>query len=178
MLISWNALYVIDVFAIAWFAVSYYRNCYRMGYRIDFWHANLFLLCVFPNMIMLPFAKSELNVLVLGRDLYSVIEVLPTVFLITLAGYFAVLVGGSLWRIHSGIGVRQTAIQVLEIIPRASMMLMSSRGVLVFHSALCFALQMGILSLYFSQSGFAFDLRSFTFANPALRPLAFLILNY
>src|SRR5437588_12299879 len=109
MLMSWNALYFIDVFAITWFAVSYYRNCYRKGYRIDFWHANLFLLCVFPNMIMLPFAKSELNFLVLGRDLYSVIAVLPNVFLITLAGYFAVLGGRGLWPVRACLGRRQAA---------------------------------------------------------------------
>ena len=48
-----------DAFAIVHYSqFLYYRNCYRKGYRIDFWHTNLFLLCVFPNMIMLPFAKS------------------------------------------------------------------------------------------------------------------------
>jgi oligosaccharide repeat unit polymerase len=35
-----------------------------------------------------------------------------------------------------------------------------------------------ILGLYFSQSGFAFDLRGYTFANPSLRPIALVISNY
>jgi oligosaccharide repeat unit polymerase len=58
------------------------------------------------------------------------------------------------------------------------MMLMSSRSVLVFQAALCLVLQLAILAVYFSQSGFAFDLRSFTFANPSLRPVALVISNY
>ncbi len=178
MLTSWTTLYVADLFAIASFLVSYYRNCYRKGYRIDLWHANLFLVCVFPNMIMLPFARSELNFLVLGKDLYPVVAALPTVYLITLAGYFAVLLGGGLWRVRAGLGLRQATQKALDIVPRASMMLMSSRSALVFQAGLCFLLQMGILALYFSQSGFAFDLRAFTFANPALRPVALLISTY
>ncbi len=55
---SWNLLYVLDAFSISLFAISYYLNCYRRGYRIDIWHSQLFLICVLPNMIMLPFAKS------------------------------------------------------------------------------------------------------------------------
>lgn len=175
---SWNLLYVLDLFAIFLFAVSYYRNCYRKGYRIDFWHGNLFLTCVFPNMFMLPFAKSELNGLVVGKDLDAIVAALPTVFLVTLLGYFSILAGGAAWRLRLGVGVRKAAVQVLDVIPRCSMMLMSSRGILVFQAALCFLLQLLILTLYFSQRGFGFDLRGYTFENPTLRPVALIISNY
>lgn len=175
---SWNALYALDGILLTLFAFSYYFKCYRKGYRIDFWYAQLFLLCVFPNMIMLPFARSELNVIVLGKDLNAVVAVLPIVFLITVVGYFAVLIGGGLWRLQLGMGARSTADRVLQIVPRCSMMLMSSRGVLVFQSAFCLLFQFLILVFYFSRSGFAFDLRSYTFENPALRPVALLISNY
>jgi len=178
MIMSGNALYAIDVFALAWFALAYHRRCYRQGYRIDFWFAELFLICVFPNMIMLPFARSELNAIVLGRDLSAVVSVLPTVYLITLLGFFSVIAGGGLWRLQLGLGARRAAASVLSLIPRASLMLMSSRSVLVFHAGLCLLLQLSILAVYFSQSGFAFDLRAFTFANPALRPVALVISNY
>ena len=176
--IPWNLCYLLDCVAIAWFAISYYRKCYRRGYRIDFWYAQVFLLCVFPNMLMLPFARSELNVLVLGRDLNAVTAVLPAVFIITMIGYLAVLAGGGLWRLQLGSGLRDSASNVLDLVPRASMMLMSSRSVLIFQTALCLLLQAMILGIYFSQSGFAFDLRSFTFANPSLRPVALVISNY
>src|SRR5579863_5531419 len=124
---TWILLYALDLFFIGLFLVSYYRQCYRKGYRIDFWHTQLLLACILPNMLMLPFAKSELNELVLGKDLWPVVAVLPTVFLITLIGYCAVLVGGGLWRFQVGIGLRKSAIRVMEIIPQSSMMLMSSR---------------------------------------------------
>lgn len=175
---SWNLLYGLDVTAIALFAVSYYRNCYRRGYRVDFWHAELFLLCVFPNMIMLPFALSELNIIVLGRDLDAVVAAVPAVFLIALLGYFAVLLGGALWRFKAGLGLRRSAEETLDFVPRCSMMLMSSRSVLIFQAALCLVLQFFILALYFSASGFAFDLRTYTFENPTLRPVALIISNY
>jgi oligosaccharide repeat unit polymerase len=175
---SWDDLYVLDVLAIILFALSYYRNCYRKGYRIDFWHAQLFLACVLPNMIMLPFAKSDLNVLVLGSDLSAVGAALPIVFLVALLGYVSVLGGGAVWRLQTGLGLRRDAKGVLDVLPRCSLMLMSSRRVLLFQSALCLLLQAIILGIYFSSNGFAFDLRSYTFANPILRPFALLISNY
>jgi oligosaccharide repeat unit polymerase len=176
--IPWSLLYFLDLFAIALFLISYYRNCYLKGYRIDFWHTNLFLVCILPNMLLLPFARNELNAIVLGNDMDAVVAVLPLIFLITLLGYFAVLVGGGLWRLRVGVGIRKTAIGVLSVVPRCSMMLMSSRNVLVFQAALCFALQLVILAIYFSQRGFGFNLRSFTFENPTFRPVALLISNY
>ena len=175
---TWTLLYAIEFLAILLFAISYYRNCYRQGYRIDFWHAQLFLMCILPNFILLPFAKSELNGLVLGQDLPNVISVLPYVFLFTVLGYFAVLAGGRLWQLRLGIGLRHAAVRVLNVVPRCSMMLMSSRSVLVFQSLLCFSLQIIILTVYFMRSGFGFNLRAFTMANPALRPVALVISAY
>src|ERR1700747_2118523 len=134
---SWTNLYILDLIGLAFFFASYHRNCYRRGYRIDIWHAEIFLACVLPNMLMLPFAKSDLNILVLGRDLSGVVAALPVVFLLTLVGYVAVLSGGALWRLQAGLGLRRDAIRVLDILPRASMMLMSSRRVLIFQSAFC-----------------------------------------
>jgi oligosaccharide repeat unit polymerase len=55
---------------------------------------------------------------------------------------------------------------------------MSSRRILIFQSALCLVGQTAILALYFSSGGFGFDLRSFTFENPTLRPIALVISNY
>lgn len=175
---SWNLLYLLDALAILSFAVSYYLTCYRRGYRVDIWHSQLFVGIVLPNMFMLPFCRSELNYPVLGRDFPAVVAVLPDIFLISLVGYFAILVGGLVWRIHIGLGTRKLAIKLLDILPQCSMMLMSSRNLLVFQALLCLVLQAGILILYFGQSGFGFDLRSYTFAHPALRPVALIISNY
>lgn len=175
---SWNLLYILDVLAISSFAISYYLTCYRKGYRIDIWHSQLFLGCVMPNMIMLPSSRSELNILILGRDFTAVVAALPSVFLIALLGYFAMFAGGLSWRIRVGLGTRKLAVQLLDIVPRCSMMLMSSRSLLVFQSVLCLVLQFLLLSLYFAHNGFGFDLRQYTFANPSLRPVALFISGY
>jgi oligosaccharide repeat unit polymerase len=175
---SWNLLYIIDVLAISSFAISYYLTCYRQGYRIDIWHSQLFLGCVMPNMIMLPFSRSDLNVFIVGRDLTVVVAALPNVFLIALMGYFAMFAGGLSWRIRVGLGTRKLAVRLLDVVPQCSRMLMSSRGLLVFQSLLCLVLQFLILSLYFAHSGFGFDLREYTFVNPALRPVALFISGY
>lgn len=175
---SWTTLYLIDAFAILAFAISYYFNCYRRGYRIDIWHSQLFLLCVMPNMLMLSPSKSELNFPILGKDFAAVVEALPTVFLITLLGYFAMLVGGLTWNIRIGLGTRKLAKGVLDIVPRCSMMLMASRSILIFQAILCGILQVLILAVYFGHNGFGFDLREYTFANPSLRPVALFISGY
>ena len=174
----WNLLYLLDAFAISTFVVSYYFTCYRRGYRIDIWHSQLFLVCVLPNMIMLPFSKSELNAPVLGNDFAAVVAVLPNIFLITLLGYFAMLAGGFAWRIRIGLGMRKLAIKLLDVVPQCSMMLMSSRSLLVFQSLLCLVLQIIILAIYFVHAGFGFDLRQYTFANPQLRPVALIVSSY
>lgn len=175
---SWNLLYLLDVFAVALFAISYYHTCYRRGYRIDFWHAKLFLLCILPNMFLLPFARSSLNILVLGRDFPAVEAVMPWIFLVTLVGYFSVLAGGAFWHIRTGFGLRSVTARALDVIPQCSMMLMSSRTVLLFQAVVCFALQVAILGFYFIHSGFGFDLREYTFAHPELRPVAKIIGGY
>ncbi len=175
---SWIWLYFLDTLAIFSFVISYYLRCYRRGYRIDIWHSQLFLTCVLPDMLMLPFARSEMNGLVLGSDLAAVTAALPIVFLITLCGYFAILTGGGVWHFGLGVGARRAASRLLNVVPQCSMMLMSSRNLLVFHSSLCLVLQFSILAIYFSHNGFAFDLRAYTFANPTLRPIASTIASY
>jgi len=138
----------------------------------------MFIGIVVPNMLMLPFCRSELNYPVLGNDFAAVMEVLPSIFLISLLGFFAILAGGFAWRIHVGLGTRKLAVQLLDIVPQCSMMLMSSRSLLVLQAMFCLVLQAVMLMLYFGQNGFGFDLRSYTFAHPELRPVALIISNY
>jgi oligosaccharide repeat unit polymerase len=175
---NWNMLLALDMLGLSYFGFSYYFKCYRKGYRIDFWHFQLFMLCVLPNLIMLPFAGSDLNRIVVGNDLRAVQAVLPTVFIITFVGYLSMLAGGVLWSLHLGLGIRKEAARIINVVPGFSLMMMSSRGLLMFHTSICLLFQIAMLGIYYSQNGFGFDLRSFTFANPALRPVALVISNY
>ena len=169
---SWETLYILDLFVISQFAISYYRNCYRKGYRIDLWHATLFVNCIVPYFFMLPFARSELNEITVGGDFPAIVAAVPKVFLLIILGYIAVVAGGSLWNLRLGIGARKAAVRFLDAVPRCSMMVMSSRFLLVFLSLVCLGLQSILLALYFGSNGFGFDLRGYTFAHPGARPFA------
>jgi oligosaccharide repeat unit polymerase len=129
-------------------------------------------------MILLPFARSEMNGIVLKTDLYPVIDAIPFIFIVVLVGYLFVLLGGCLWHMRIGLGIRNTANRFLNIFPRLSIMLMSSKNLLVFQSIICLIAQTGILSFYFANNGFGFNLRQYTFENPMLRPIASSISSY
>lgn len=169
---SWNLLYALDLFTFLVFLVTYYRNCYRHGYRIDFWNFQVLLYCVIPSMVMLPFARDDLNAIIVGRDLPRIIDAMPRVFVVTCTGFFALYLGSNLWRFRLGVGARSSINGVLNIMPRMSLMIMSSRSVLIALSLICFCMQASILSIYFSRAGFGFDLRTYYFENPGLRPIA------
>ena len=171
-MISWNEAYVVDCFGILVFLVSYYRSCYRKGYRLDLWHAHIFLFCVLPYMLLLPFGRSELNTVIVGQDFAGIVEILPRVFLVAMAGYLAIFVGGSLWSLRLGAGVRRAVSRVLDVGPQCSTMLMSSCGILVCLSLVCIAAQLAILCIYFASNGFGFNLRAYTFENPGIRPFS------
>jgi oligosaccharide repeat unit polymerase len=167
---SWGLLYILDLFSFLFFLVTYYRNCYRHGYRIDFWNFQIFLLCVIPAMAMLPFERDDLNAIIVGQDLPRIIEAMPRVFLVVTTGFLALYLGGNLWRLQLGIGMRRSAHKMLNVFPRTSLMIMSSRSVLIGLSAICLCMQAIMLSIYFSRTGFGFDLRAYTFLNPGIRP--------
>ena len=174
----WNVLLVADACGIAFFFLSYYFSCYKKGYFIDFWHMQMFLLCILPNFIMLPFARSELNATVLQQDTLAVIDAVPQVFLITTAGFVAFLFGGMVWRVRLGVGLRQAVEGAMEVIPHCSRMLMSSRTVLIVQSVVCLLCQGAMIATYFAHDGFGFDLRGYTFRNTSLRPVALGISTY
>ena len=150
MAVSWNILYSIDLLLFLFYLVTYYRNCYRHGYRIDFWNSQIFLYCAIPIMAMLPFERDDLNAIIVGGDLPKIIEAMPRVFLVVSSGFLALYVGGNLWRFRSGIGVRRSVNEMLNVFPRMSVMIMASRSVLIGLTALCLCLQAIMLSIYFS----------------------------
>jgi hypothetical protein len=169
---SWGFLYALDLFTFIFFLVTYYRNCYRKGYRIDIWNFQVLLYCVIPSMVMLPFAKDDLNAIIVGQDLPRIIGAMPKVFLVVSTGFLSLYLGANLWRLRLGVGGRSCLNEALNMMPRMSLMIMSSRSVLMALSAVCFCMQAIILSIYFLRAGFGFDLRTYYFENPGLRPIA------
>lgn len=154
------------------FVWSYYRNCYRKGYRLDIWHYALFF-NLFVIHIMLPFSRSNLNVFALGPEhLRQMQGYVTEAYFVSAFGYVGILLGGSLWRVRSGLGLRSIFAELLELPTRGSLLMLQSRNLLVLHGVLASLLMAGILLYYFREDGFGFNLRGLLLVRPALRPIA------
>ena len=84
-----NAIAVLFLLHFCW---SYYWNCYRKGYTIDLWHYSL-LNTLFIIHVMLPFARSNLNIFALGWLLQRTQGHVNEAYFISAFGYFFILVG-------------------------------------------------------------------------------------
>ena len=160
------------VYFILQYFWSYYRTCYRKGYKIDFWHFWLFPL-MFAVHGMLPFARSPLNVLALGPAL--TVHMLPwvdTAYLISAFGYTFVLLGGQLWRLKLGAGVRRMSLHLLAQPARLVMVMFRSRRLVLVVGLANFLAMAALVAYYFKVSGFGFNLRGLMLVEPALRPVA------
>lgn len=154
------------------FCWSYYWNCYRKGYSMDFWHFSL-LYNLFIIHIMLPFSRSDLNIFALGPELLQRAQDHVTqAYLISAFGYICLVLGGSLWRVHLGLGVRNLFSRFIEFPVGGSLLLLRSKGLLIAHGIAVLAMMAGVLVYYFSVSGFGFNLRGLLLVTPALRPIA------
>lgn len=173
-----NSLYILDAISIAIFFLAYYFGCYRKGYKIDIWYTSVFMGVVLVDQIMLPFAGSDLNVISIGELVSAAQEHIADAFIISFVGYLAIWIGGSLWKLRLGAGLRETTANILDILPRQSRLLMSSRRLLNLQTAMCLLCQAGILLAYFKSKGFGFDLRKYAFEEPSIRPIALAISNY
>ncbi len=153
------------------FCWSYYWNCYRKGYTMDVWHYSL-LFNLFIIHIMLPFSRSDLNVFALGGNLRRAQDHVTEAYLISAFGYAGILLGGNLWRVHLGFGLRRLVSRLVEIPTRGSFLLLQSKSLLLIHGSVAICILAGVLAYYFKLEGFGTNLRGLLFVMPALRPVA------
>lgn len=162
----------VAVFFILHFIWSYYRNCYRKGYRIDVWHFTL-LQMLFITSIMLPFNRSPLNIIAFSPTLLR--HALPYVdeaFLISALGYGCTILGGSLWRLQLGVGIRSFYSDLLNQPGRLALVMLRSPRLLFIFGAAALLLMSVVLAIYFSVVGFGLNLESLLLVRPELRPVA------
>jgi hypothetical protein len=170
-----NLIAAVCVMHFVW---SYYTTCYRKGYRMDIWHWAL-LWNVFSIHVMLPFDRSDLNIFALGTGLLRRTQAQVTLaYAISALGYFALLAGGKLWQLQSGLGLRRTMASMLKVPAKGSLSLLNARGLLRLHGLGSALAMMGIILLYFHMMGFGFDAGSILVANPSIRPFGQFSLFY
>jgi hypothetical protein len=139
---------------------------------MDFWHFSL-LFNLFVIHVMLPFCRSDLNVFALGPALLRRTQDHVTeAYLISAFGYLGILIGGSLWRIHLGVGLRELFSRLVELPTRGSLLLLRSKRLLIVHGMTAVGLLAALILYYFKTSGFGLDLGKTLLTNTALRPIA------
>jgi hypothetical protein len=154
------------------FVWSYYFNCIRKGFTLDIWHYTL-VTNLFVVHIMLPFSRNNLNVLTLGTFLWGRTQShVNEAYFISTLGYIGILIGGSLWKVHLGAGLRRISSVLIELPTRGSLFLLQSKGLLIAQGSLALTLCAGLLAYYFSVAGFGLNFGSLIIASPNLRPLA------
>lgn len=162
----------VAAFFILHFVWSYYRNCYRKGFRIDIWHTSLLQMLLITS-IMLPFNRSPLNIISFPPSILK--HALPYVdeaFLISALGYGCTVLGGSLWRLRLGVGIRSFYSDLLNQPARVALVMLRSPRLLLAFGAVAFLLMSAVLAIYFSVSGFGLNLESLLLVRPELRPIA------
>lgn len=163
-----------DLLAVSFivhFVWSYYRTCYRKGYTVDIWHYFLF----FPMIaihFMLPFIRSDLNVIAIPFQLKRTQAHVNEAYFISALGYFCLVIGGSLWRVHLGAGLRRSFAHFIEAPSKASNFLLSSPPLLILNGMAGITIMIGVLLYYFRVAGFGFNLRALLLVTPWLRPIA------
>lgn len=161
---------IVAVFFIVHFCLSYYRNCYRKGYRIDYWHLALFQVLLVTS-IMLPFNRSPLNVIAYGPVLLK--HALPFVdeaFLISALGYGCFILGGNLWRVRLNLGLREKYSDLLNQPVRAAVLLLRSPRLLIVVGLFSFLVMAVMIAIYFALDGFGLNVGSLLIVHTELRP--------
>ena len=139
---------------------------------MDLWHFSL-LFNIFIIHIMLPFNRSDLNVFALGvNNLRRMQAHVTQAYLISAFGYAGILLGGSLWRVHLGLGLRKLISRLVEIPTRGAVLLLRSKSLLLAHGIVAIGLLASVLAYYFKVAGFNTNLRGLLLVVPALRPVA------
>jgi oligosaccharide repeat unit polymerase len=162
----------IAIACVVHFLWSYYWNCYRKGYSMDIWHFSLFNSLLVIH-VMMPFARSDLNVFAVGPVLLRRVQSHVTQsYLISAFGYVAVLIGGNFWRLNLGLGFRSGFSRVIELPARGSLLLLRSKSLLVLNGVISLTLLLGVVLYYFTRFGFGLNMSSILIVTPSLRPIA------
>ena len=137
---------------------------------MDVWYSSL-LFNLFIIHVMLPFNRSDLNIFALGGLLKRTQAHVDEAYLISALGYAFILVGGQLWCLNLGVGLREGFDRLVELPSHAAYFLLSNKALLIANGAAAVLLMTGVLLYYFETSGFGFNLRNLLLVTPWLRPV-------
>lgn len=80
-------LFFAAIICLLFYIYTWYNDCYREGYKIDFWHYSLFLPFIVLMHVMYPFSGSILNDITTGGRMVYISEYIDQAYLYCLLGY-------------------------------------------------------------------------------------------
>jgi oligosaccharide repeat unit polymerase len=171
-------LLALDILLLIHFAFSYYTTCYRKGFKIDYWHFNIFLGFVVPFLLIYPFAGSYLNAFATGGAQYAISRLVDVAFVITIIGYVSTYSG---FYYHD---LSKDKSFLYLIVNRATEFCSRQLYCAVYHSTSLYPLALvglllsiTFLAIAFSRFGMTFDLREEALGDPLMQPFFNLVLQ-
>ncbi len=174
-----SLLMLVNITLILHFCCSYYFDCYCKGFKVDYWHFNLFLGYVFPFLICYPFAGSDLNYFVIGDSINRVQEKIDLAYIITTTGYIFTYVGYYSLKFSKNNIFYGLITKINNLLARDIYFASSNRKALHYAAVFGMCLLVCFLGISFKKYGFNFNLRGETLANDSFKPIFnFIIASY
>jgi oligosaccharide repeat unit polymerase len=165
---SW--LLVASSFICLHFIVSYLRDAYQYGFKVDFWHSTLLLEFILPLIIMYPFASADGNVTAVGTRLSAIKDHVDDAFLFTCVGYVSTYFGFYLFDHGGERSFGALLDRLLGPLARSTEQFICSSICVSLNGWLALLSSLTLLGVYVHERGFGFDVRGFTHGDDNLRP--------
>ncbi|UIR30977.1 oligosaccharide repeat unit polymerase [Priestia flexa] len=165
-------LIILNIMVIIHFCLSYYFLCIKRGFKVDFWHLNIFISFLLPYIIIYPFSASLKNLDTIGNVFLLVRDNVDKAYIITLIGYIFVYLG----LYYHDFSYRKTIMYSIvektnNITSELIYFSLKNKYFLKILYIVSIFLMTYISLKVISSYGFSFNFRSYVMGDTSLRPL-------
>jgi oligosaccharide repeat unit polymerase len=165
-------LLIVSILFFIHFVFSYIFLCYKRGYKIDFWHFNIFIGYLIPFIILYPFASSDFNYISIGNKIFAIQNSVNTAYLITLVGYLSTYIGLYYHDFFYKKGLMYNTVSKLNSFLSRFMYfsIKSNISFRILYFTSLFLISIVIINIV-GKYGINFNFRSYALADHSIRPL-------
>lgn len=166
-------LFFIAILCIFFYFITWYIDCYKKGYKIDFWHYSIFLPQILTIHFMYPFSGSILNDITVGGRMKYISDNIDIAYIYCVIGYIATYIGYFLAKIYANNYNFTTHYLILfnnwgsKKIENA----LGSKKIVRLMGVFLFICTLGIFLFAFSKFGMAYNYRDLLLADQNLTTL-------
>jgi len=171
-------LLALNLLLIGHFIISYIKDCYLKGFKVDFWHSTTFLTIFIPAFIIYPFSASFYNIASTGKAIYAIQKNVDYAYLIIITGYFFLYVGYYYYNLTK----KKTCLYKIVNTLNNSVALyiynnLKSKVSITAYFIFGLVISLGFLSLAFIKYGVSFELRNHMLSDSTLKPFFNFVLS-